>query len=71
MQKLDEDTRAARAAEYNAAVRQVCALNGISLHSGTDCAVCNGAGSSSNGIPCPRCRHIYAKGMLRCPFCHG
>ena len=71
MQKLDEDTRAERAAEYDAAVRQVCDLNGIILHSGTDCAVCNGAVSSSNGIPCARCRHIYAKGMPRCPLCHG
>ena len=70
MQKLHGDTRVERQAKADAAVERVCRDNDIDLHSGGDSSVCRGAASPKDGIPCKRCRHLYTKGLLRCPHCH-
>lgn len=71
MQKLDENTRAERKQENDAAVERVCRANDIDVHSGADCRHCDGAGSRPGNLPCKRCRHFYATGMSRCPHCQG
>ena len=71
MQRLDQDTRAERDLENNAAVERICEQNDMPMHSGPRFKLCGPTAAETSGVvPCRRCRHVVHEDDPLCPYCY-